>query len=324
VKWLFSVAADKLLIRAKPLGLDHDMFPVCIAAPDYDGYSLMPVSRMETVYGLQEIVDFLFKSHVTNVRKAINDMFIVDPYLVNIADLEDPKPGKLIRMRRAAWGRGVENAVKQLNVMDVTRNNVADANYVMDTMQRASAAVDSLMGVMRYSGERRSATEARDARMSALSRLAKSAKVTSLMMMYDIGYMFAKHTQQLMSKDMFVRVVGRYQDELRKEYGADANRIPVSLDDILVDADIEIHDGTVNAGEFADVWVQLYQIMSTQPWIGGQFDMVRVFKHIARLIGARNVDDFERKAGQVTPTVMPDEVVEQNVEAGNLKPVGAL
>lgn len=321
VKWLFSVAADGLLIRAKPLNLDHDMFPICINAVDYDGYSLMPISRMEILYGLQEVVDFLFKSHVTNVRKAINDMFIVDPFLVNIADLENPAPGKLIRMRRAAWGRGVENAVKQLVVADVTRNNVADATYVMDTMQRASAAVDSLMGIMRTSGERRSATEARDSRMSALSRLAKSAKITSLMFMHDIGYMFAKHTQQLMSKSTFIRAVGRYQEELAKEYGADVNRIPVDLEDIIVDVDIEIGDGTVQSGEFVDTWVNLYQIMSTQPWIGNQFDMVRVFKHIAKLLGARNVEEFERKVGQVNPVVLPDEVVEKEAEAGNIVPI---
>jgi hypothetical protein len=52
-------------------------------------------------------------------------MLIVDPSLINMADLEDPKPGKLIRMRRAAWGRGVENAVKQLNVNDITRQHIS-------------------------------------------------------------------------------------------------------------------------------------------------------------------------------------------------------
>ena len=320
-KWLFSVAADNLVIRAQPMNLDHDMYPITIGSPDYDGYSLMPVSSMEIIYGLQEVVDFLITSHITNIRKAVNDMFVVDPFLINTADLEDPKPGKLIRMRRAAWGRGVENAIKQLDVNDVTRGNIADAGYMMDTMQRSSGAVDSMMGIMRSGGERRSATEARGTMSSALSRLAKSAKIMSMMFMYDIGYMFAKHTQQLMSKDMFVRTVGRYQEELAKEYGADVNRIPVNIQDILVDTDIEISDGSIQSGEFADVWTNIFQTMATQPWLGGQFDMVRVFKHIARLAGAKNLDDFEKKTGGLQGQVMPDETVDQQVEAGNLVPI---
>jgi hypothetical protein len=44
-----------------------------------------------------------------------------------------------------------------------------------------------------------------------------------------------------------------------------------------------------------------------------QFDMVRVFKHIARLAGAKNVDNFEVK-------VKPDQEVMRQVQAGNLIP----
>ena len=106
------------------MDLDHNMYPVSVCAPEFDGYTITPISSLEVIYGLQEILDFLFTSHVANVRKAINDMLIVDPYLINMADLAKPGPGKLIRTRRAVWGRGVENAVKQLAVTDITHNHM--------------------------------------------------------------------------------------------------------------------------------------------------------------------------------------------------------
>ncbi|MFA6973078.1 MAG: hypothetical protein WC208_16995, partial [Gallionella sp.] len=121
-KWLFCVAADRYIRCAKPLGLDHNMFPLVTCSPDFDGYSMTPLSRLEMISGLQGTLDWLVNSHIANVRKSINDMLVVDPSLVNINDLLDPAPGKLIRMRRAAWGRGVENAVKQLSVTDITRS----------------------------------------------------------------------------------------------------------------------------------------------------------------------------------------------------------
>ena len=45
-KWLFAIAADKYIIQAQPLDLDHNMFPVAVCAPTFDGYSSAPLSRL--------------------------------------------------------------------------------------------------------------------------------------------------------------------------------------------------------------------------------------------------------------------------------------
>ena len=102
-KWFFRLAADDVIITCQKANYYHGMYPVAVASPEYDGYSITPIGRLEVLYGLQGVLDWLFNSHVANVRKAINDMLIVDPYLVNINDLKDPEPGKLIRLRRPAW-----------------------------------------------------------------------------------------------------------------------------------------------------------------------------------------------------------------------------
>jgi len=99
--WLVALAGDEIVVECRPLGLNHGQIPATISAPDFDGYSITPMSRLETVYGLQSTLDWLFSSHVNNVKKAINDMLIVDLYLVNMKDLENPEFGKLIRLRRA-------------------------------------------------------------------------------------------------------------------------------------------------------------------------------------------------------------------------------
>lgn len=319
-KWLFIVSGDLILRCAMPMDLDHNKYNISICAPEYDGYSSSPISSLELIYGLQEILDFLFTSHVANIRKAINDMLIVDPYLINMADLAKPGPGKLIRTRRAVWGRGVENAVKQLQVVDVTKNHMQDAGIVMDVMQRASGAVDSLMGIMRGGSERRSATESRETRAGAVSRLAKAAKIASLMMMQDLAYMFASHTQQFMTMNTYVKIKGRYEEELVEEFGA-AGGILVSPFQLSVNYDIISNDGTTINGDFADNWVQLYQIMSNNPTVGQAFDMVRIFKHIARMMGAKNVNDFVMRGGAVRTRQLQDAQVESEVQAGNLVPV---
>jgi hypothetical protein len=322
-KWLIGLAADKVIICAKPLSLNHNMYPVAVCAPDYDGYSATPVSRLELMSGMQTTLDWMFNSHVANVRKAINDMLIVDPSLINMADLEDPKPGKLIRMRRAAWGRGVDNAVKQLQVNDITRSHINDAGTIIEYMQRTSAATDSIQGMQRKGGERVTAEESRGTRSSALSRLTKAARIASLQAMQDIGYMFAVHTQQLMSQELFIKASGQWQDVLMKEYGG-ASRIKVSPFDLIVDYDLVIKDGSTNVGEYSEAWVELFRILVQQPTLYQNFDMVRIFKHIARIMGAKDINDFIINSGPVPPvstTVTSQQNIDQGVQAGNMVPI---
>lgn len=324
-KWLFGLAADKIIICAKPMMLDHNMFPIAISSPDYDGYSTTPISRLELLNGLQTTLDFLFNSHIANVRKALHDMLIVDPSLINMKDLEDPRPGKLIRMRRSAWGRGVDQAVKQLAINDITRSHIGDSSYIVDIIQRASGAVDSLSGMIRQGGERVTATEVQGTRSSALSRLTKAAKLTSIQAMFDIAYMFAIHTQQLMEKELYVSTVGEYQQILMAEYGPSVVRKKVTPFDLLINVDVIIKDGSVNNGEYAESWTQLFQIMAQQPMLFQNFDMVRIFKHIARLMGAKDVNDFVLQHGQVpiiNTQTQEQGAIDSQVQQGNLVPIG--
>ncbi len=319
-KWLFAVAGDSLVLEARPLGLDHNLYPVSICAPDYDGYSISPVSKIEMIYGLQGVLDFLFNSHVANVRKAINDMIIVDPFLVNMGDMKTPGPGKLIRTRRAAWGRGVKDVAMQLQVADVTRGHMADSSIVIDIIQRASSAVDALQGIMRSGSERRSATEARDTRMGAVSRLAKSTKIASIMTMHDLGYMFASHTQQLMSRDIYVNTMGMAEQELLQEYGIQGSKL-VTPESLLIDYDCRIGDGSTEFGEFAQEWINLYQILATNPNISTGFDMLRIFKHISRLMGAKSINEFVQKGGGLNVKTATDQLIQSQVQKGNMLPI---
>lgn len=321
-KWYFAIAGDAVVIECRPVGLNHNLFPMAVAAPDFDGYSPTPVSRLEVVYGLQETLDWLFSSHIANVRKALNDMLIVDPYLVNMEDLENPEPGKLVRLRRAGWGKGVESAVKQLQVNDVTRQHISDSSYIIELMNRVSASNDSLQGITRKTSERITATEISGDRSNAVSRLERMAQVISWQAMYDISYLFAAHTQQLMSEDTYVKVIGDWPEVLQSIQSPD-NRVSVSPFDLMIDYDIVLKDIMNKQQGNGKEWVELYQILGQNPMLSQQFDMVRIFKHIAVLMGASNVNEFVQQGGGVAPTMMPDETVLSEADKGNLVPIGA-
>lgn len=322
-KWKFQLAGDSIILEARPLGLEHDRYPLAVAAPDFDGYATNPASRLEILYGMQETIDWLFSSHVANVKKAINDMYVVDPSMINTFDLASPRPGKIIRTRRAMWGRGVKEGLMQLNVQDVTQNHMRDTSLIMDIINRTSAAADSMQGITKKGGSRVSAEEARNAHIGALSRIEKAARIVGMQSMQPLGYMFAKHTQQLMEEDTYIKTVGDYEQQLVNEYGLNVNngRVKVRPSDISIDFDIMPHDGTMPGGEPAALWTNLFQVLGASPELLAQFDVSRIFMHIARQLGAKNAYEFLRKPDTKMFQVESDETVEKEVGKGNLAQV---
>lgn len=322
-KWLFSVAAGEVVIQARPLNLNHGMYPVTVAAPGFDGYSTCPISKLETLHGLQETLNWLFNSHITNVRKAINDMFVVDPYMININDLKDPGPGKLLRLRRPAWGRGVRDAVMQLPVADVTRQNIQDSAWILNWMNNIVGSDESMMGSLRQSGpERLTRGEFEGTRQSALSRLQYMGRLVGIQAMQDIAYFFASHTQQLMSQETYVKTVGEWEDRLKAEYGLTegATTMKVKPQDLLIDYDVELRDGSLPGEDSAQFFMEVFTLMAEHPELNQEFDIKRVFKHIARSRGVKNVREFYR----AQPQTMPNEDVEREVERGNLVAAGGM
>jgi hypothetical protein len=320
-KWYFELASDDIVIACEPANHNHGMYPVAVASPEFDGYSPTPIGRMEIIYGLQHTLDFLFNSHIENVKKAINDMLIVDPYLVNIKDLEDPQPGKLIRLRRPAWGRGVDKVVQQLQVTDITRMNISDSAYITQWMDRISGADQSMQGALRQGGpERLTSGEFQGTRSSAMSRLQRLAMIISTQFMQDIGTMFAVHSQQYMEQAAYVQITGRYAEQMVKNFGSNKKR--VNPDDLLINYDLVVGDGSIPGGNFSSAWLDLFKTIGTTPELMQQFDVTRIFTYIAQQLGAKNVEDFRRNINQMQTQQMPDQQVMQQVQAGNLVPTG--
>ena len=320
-KWLFEMANEQFVTKAMPLGLNHNMYPIAVSAPDFDGYSITPLARMELVGGLQTTLDFMFNSHIANVRKAMNDMLVVDPSLVNMEDLKNPEPGKLIRLRRSAWGRGVDNAVKQLQIVDITRQNMVDAEQIMGMMSRATGASDSTQGIVQDRGERVSASEFNGTMNMAISRLDRMAKIVSVQYLQDLAYFHASHTQQLMSQETFVKAVGDWPEQLAQEFGTMLNqKVQVSPFDLLADFDVIFKDGTQKSASQTEVqfWLESMKMVSQDPVLQQQFDITRIFGHAARMNGATNVFEFLKRGGDVQNTQMLDPEVAEESQKGNL------
>jgi hypothetical protein len=321
-RWLFGVAGDGIVVCAHKMGLDHNRNPIITSAPDTDGHGLNPVSKLEVIYGLQNVADFFFNTRSMNVRKALNDMFIIDPNIVNVASMKTTGAGKLMFLKRGQWGEGkIDSAIKQFPVADVTAGLPADINFVRDSAGRSTGSVDALLGIMQGGGrERVTATEAGALQQNALSRMEHMAQIVDEQAFGDMGDQFAYNTRQFMSEDTFVRITGRSAESLQNEFGVPVVRVTPQMIDTYWE--VLANDGSIPGSGNAQTWIQLFQAVSSNEQLAPQFDITRIFKHIARIMGARNLDEFIAKGGaNIRPQVLPDDVVSQQAQAGNVVPI---
>jgi hypothetical protein len=212
----------------------------------------------------------------------------------------------------------MKDAAQQLVVNDVTRGNISETSFIAQWMQRIGATDDAMMGSLRQGGpERLTEGEFQGTRTGAVSRLERIARVLGLQAMHPLGYMFASHTQQMMSEETYVKSVGRWEEDLLKEYGFDKKnikngRIKVTPWDLSVDYDVMARDGSVPGSNFSEMWVQMFSTIAQYPELQQQFDIARIFMHIGRNLGAKNVQEFIR--------VVPDEEALREQERGNIQP----
>src|SRR5438309_4444095 len=314
--WLFTLANRDTVIQAEPVE-DMTKFPYWFMESSSDMHSTMNPGDMEILQPLQDFLDWIFNSHIENRRKIMNDMLVYDPQRINIKDLTRPQPGKLIPLRTEFYGTDVSQAIKQLEVQDVTQGNLQDVAMIFDLMQRVSAALDALMGVP--SARRRTATESAGTMQLAANRLKVHAQLMSGMGIAEWANLQMRLLQQHLTEAQFVQIVGSRHSQ---EYAglAEGSIVKVDPDELQGEWQFQIHDGSMplDPVRTAEVWREILKDGMQVPDLYQQLDPLKIFERGVRPLGIRSIEDLKRSK----PLVMPDQQVADGVQRGNLVPAG--
>lgn len=319
VKYLFTWLNRKQIVQCERLDLDHDMHPVCVSEPYTMGYGFGQPGLMDYIGPMQDLMSWLINSHVDNVRTVLNNMLVVDPSRIEMQDLKEPGAGKLIRLKRAAYGTNVDAAVKQLQVTDVTGGHINDFELLLKLTDTLGAVSDNLKG-QQADGGRKTATEIRTAADAGTSRLAMLAKRISTQGISDLTEMMSLNIQQLLSDEFYMDVTGKSGEEAP---------IRISPSGLVGDFNYPITDGSMPVDKVAmvDVWKEILMGVMQDPTgqLRSSFNVINIFKYVAELGGARNIDDFINQNPQGMPQLniqpQPDGQVEKAAQAGNIVPM---
>lgn len=308
-KYVFTLANDDVILSIHPLGEMHDKFPFAVLEYEMEGYSLNKRSMFEIGEPLNDTLSWLFNSHMYNVRKVMNDTLFVDPSRYVMKDMTNPNAGKLVRVKPEYYGTDVKLGVHQLQVVDVTRAHLQDAQIVADMLMRLLGVNNSLMGQLDPGG-RKTAQEIRTSSSTALSRQKTICEWYSALGFQPLADMMLMSTQQHYEGEMQFKIAG---DLLGKE-----GPMMVSPDMIAGMYDFVPVDGSQPIDRFAmaNLWKELLTGAGTIPGVVGRYDLAGMFGWIAQLSGIKNLSQFEVKVGD------PADILAQQA-AGNIVPIGA-
>lgn len=296
-RWIFTWINKAQIVQAEPFTHDHDMHPVAVAEPYTLGYGFGQIGMADMIGPLQDLISWFFNSHVDNVRRALNDMIIVDPMRVEIEDLKKPGPGKFVRLKAPIIGSSMDAVIKQLSIVDVTGGHMRDAQEIVRIGQLLTAVTDNVMGIQQAGG-RKTATEVRTAIEAGSSRLAALARLISAQALVDVAEQMVMNIQQFMTEDFYYNIMGAE---------GIANSIHIKPDQLIGDFNFPVHDGTIPLDRIAllDVWKEIFVATRDDPVLNTQYDRGKMFEYMAELGGVKNLN-----AMKLSPQVVPDAVAQ--------------
>jgi hypothetical protein len=324
VKWMIWYVNDNRIVKAEPLGYIHDQYTYDVAEFSPDMHNLLNDGLCGTIDMLQGVISWFINSHITSVRKTIQNWLVVDPRGINMDDLN--KRSSVLRVSDSApAGSGVDRWIKQLTVQDVTQGHVQDSQFLFSLLQIVTGINDNALG--QFHSGRRSATEARNVNVAAASRLKVIAQLAFRTALEPMARKMLSNLRDGLDVPTFVKLVGPSSAP-----NSFVQFTKVAKADLVGEYDFEVFDGTLPTERFnqAETLQELVTMVMQNPqamqFLG--YDPRKLVREILELRGTKNPERFQfsnpadmmalqQQANQPPNGQLPQQPGEAAVGAGN-------
>jgi hypothetical protein len=282
--WVFLLANENRVIKAEPMGYVHNQFTYVMSPFMYDNNNTIGLGLADVIDQLQSVVTWFINSRITSVRKTIDNKFLINPKFINFQDVKERRP--YIRLLESAPG-DLDRYIKQLNVIDVTGNHIADVKFLHELIQIVTGINDSLLG--QYQPGRRSATEHRNVTTGSAARLKTVVQTIFDTALEPMARQMLSNLRDGLDAPTFVRVLGTKAQQA-PEF------ISITKENLAGNYDFEVFDGTLPS-ERAQVAQTLNELASSfisNPEAGMQlgYDVRKLINEILLLRGVKNPERF--------------------------------
>lgn len=321
--WRFITIDGEVIVHAEESPFSAP-FPYVVGECFPDELAFMSQGMMELTQPLAKHINFLFNSHMANVRRMIKDLLLVDPSRIEMRDLLESQDGGFVRLTEKAFGQDPAQFAKQLQITDVTSGHFDAVERIMQLWERITGANSSLFG--QISTGRRTALELQGVFRSSGARMKMMADSISSQAMAPWTEQCCIMRQENMTEAQFMEIAGKTAFDL----GVTPNQI--------IDGFIKVYPRHIN-GVFnfpaedgvlpqdraaaADMMNEMLDRVSSNPWLSQMFDIGVIFKEMVRQRGLGNLSDFLNSALKTDVMILtPDQLAEMSAQK-LLTPLGS-
>jgi len=289
IKYLIWYANDSRMVKCVPYDYLHDQFCYSVGKFSPDLHHFLNDGLSGIIDQLQEVITWFVNSHITSVRKVIQNMLVVDPEGIVMDDLRERRP--VIRLKDGMGRLGIDRYIKQLEVHDVTGNHMEDAKALQQVLQIVTGISDNALG--QFNQGRRSATEAKNVSTGVSSRL----KMHVSLIYYDAiepqGRRMLSNLRDGLTLETYIKVFGVILDPAMQGFG---QFVKATSDDLVGDYDFEVFDGTLPSEKQyqAETVMEAIQMCITNPQLAMVLglDIKKLIFELFHLRGIRHPERF--------------------------------
>lgn len=279
-------ANDNRIIKVEPAYVWHNEFSWTVAQFTPDMHHTLSLGIADLVYRLQDVISWLVNSHITSVRRVINNRLIVDPKLIDTKTLDGEGD---IYLRRGV-SAPLDRVLTQLRVQDVTGGHMSDVEMISKLMQVVTGINDNAMG--QYNSGRRSAQESRVVTSGAAGRMKMHGQLIWESSLGRLGRLMRSNQQQSISLPSFMRTIGKQTLNVQQRYEAWKE----TPEDVIAGDSYFMFDGTLQSekGYIAQSLQELLVAIMQNPYAAQQLDLDprKMLEEVQWLRGAGSVTRF--------------------------------
>lgn len=202
-------ANDNRLIRCEPAMWWHNTFGWNVSQFNPDMQRDLNLGLADLVYALQDAMSWFVNSHISSVRRVIQNRLVVNSNLIDPNSLD----GEGDIYVRKGVNRPVTDAFAQLRVQDVTSGHMDDVDLLGKLMEAVTGVNGNAMG--QYNSGRRSAQESRVVTAGAAGRMKMHGHLIFESSLAPLAQQMLSNLRQSLSFEQFARVIGSKADQNR-------------------------------------------------------------------------------------------------------------
>lgn len=198
------IANDARIIKIQDAGYEHNEFLYDAAQFFNDQSRVVNFGIAELLGPMQDIMDWLLNSRVTNVRKTVYNQAVVDPRYIYMEDVRDRNP--IIRTKATPDGMSIDTFYKQIVTQDVTTGHLTDMTVIKNFSELATGLTETLQG--EAASGRRSAREMSNVISNSSARALLPVKGLWQGALLPLGRKLLSNHQQGLDMEQLVSIVG--------------------------------------------------------------------------------------------------------------------